>query len=59
MILALGQNINSTLSTSPELFLANLRDVTEELAVDTIEWSGWGGTIGASPCCERCDEPLA
>lgn len=48
MILAFGQNTNLTLSTTPEPFLATPRDVTSELAVETICWTGWGGTVGPS-----------
>ena len=46
MILAFGLNTSSTLTTSPEPFLATLRDVSSELAVDTICWTGWGGSVG-------------
>lgn len=55
-LLAYGQNTNSTLSTSPAPFLDGLCDVSAELGVNSIKWTGWGGTVGysasspAAPC---------
>lgn len=46
LTLAYGLNANSTLATTADSWLGRATDVTADLAVDAVCWTGWGGTVG-------------